>query len=59
MKYKTYKISLLGCDDTTEFDMELTDTEVELLKKVAAKSEETSEYKCMPTMDIELLGDTP
>ena len=55
--YKTYKISLMGCDDTTEFNMELTKKQAALLGLVASKSKETSEYQCMPIMEIELLGD--
>ena len=57
MKYKTYKISLIGCDDVTEFDMKLTQAQAALLGVVASKSEETSKYRCMPIMEIELLGD--
>lgn len=55
--YKTYKISLIGCDDSTEFNMELTKKQAVLLGVVASKSKETSEYPCMPVMEIKLLGD--
>jgi len=55
--YKTYKISLIGCDNETEFNMKLTKEQAVLLGVVASKSEETSEYPCMPVMEIELLGD--
>ena len=48
-----YKIWLHGCDDSTGFEMELLESELELLIKVAKLSEETSEYGCMPTMAIE------
>lgn len=54
----TYEIALCGCDDATIFYMELTQSEYELLKKVAEKSKETSTYGCMPTMEIEL-NDNP
>ena len=57
MKYKTYKILLIGCDDETEFNMKLTKKQAALLRVVASKSEETSEYSCMPVMKIKLLGD--
>jgi hypothetical protein len=59
VKYKTYKIALIGCDDLTEFEMKLTETQAVLLGVVASKSKETSEYTCMPIMEIKLLGDTP
>lgn len=49
----TYVIRLSGCDDETEFKMCLTNSEYELLKKVAEKSQETSTYICMPKMFVE------
>ena len=55
MKYKkTYVITLEGCDDETVFKMDLTEGEVILLKKVAAKANETSTYGCMPRMYVYL-----
>lgn len=56
MKNK-YHITLIGCDDDTPFDMELTEQEAELLKRVCALSKETSEYGCMPIMTCELVGE--
>ena len=47
---KKYEIVLDGCDDSTKFEMELTNEEFELLKKISAKSNEASEYCCMPRM---------
>ena len=47
---KTYEIVLDGCDDSTKFEMELTNEEFELLEKVSAKSNEASKYCCMPRM---------
>ena len=53
MNKKLYEIHLVGCDiDETVFEMELTDEEHELLKKVSDKSVETSMYDCMPRMSI-------
>lgn len=52
-----YKISLWGCDDYTQFTMELTDQEADLIKRVADKSEATSSYGCMPTLTIEEVKD--
>ena len=48
-----YVITLCGCDDYTEFVMELTKEEAQLLKRVCKLSEETSTYGCMPTMTLE------
>lgn len=49
----TYEIQLSGCDDATVFYMDLTDSEYNLLKKVAEKANETSTYMCMPRMFVE------
>lgn len=50
---KKYEISLVGCDDETFFEMELTEGEFNLLNRVSELSKETSEYRCMPKMYIE------
>ena len=47
---KKYIIVMDGCDDSTKFEMELTNEEFELLNKVSAKSNEASKYCCMPRM---------
>jgi len=49
-----YRISVCGCDDSTHFDMELTQKEYQLIKKVAILCTEKSEYNCMPTMEIKI-----
>ena len=51
-----YNILLIGCDDTTEFEMSLTDQEYKLLQKVSEISEGTSSYQCMPVMSVEQKG---
>lgn len=48
-----YTITLDGCDDSTVFEMLLTDEEYELLKRVSKKANETSTYGCMPRMFVE------
>lgn len=53
MNKKLYEITLNGCDDDTVFDMELTDVEYELLRRVSEKANETSTYCCMPRMYVE------
>jgi hypothetical protein len=49
---KTYRICLDGCDDSTCFDIDLTDDELEVVKKLEKLSKETSTYGCMPTLEI-------
>lgn len=46
------RIRLSGCDESTQFDMDLDDDEAALLERVAARSREVSEYDCMPTMTV-------
>jgi len=50
-----YKITLIGCDDQTEFEMDLTEDEFALVMRICDISVQTSVYTCMPTMQIELL----
>ncbi|MBO5870804.1 MAG: hypothetical protein J6Q89_08655 [Clostridia bacterium] len=48
-----YIIELRGCDDVTEFEMDINYTyDLDVLKKVAKKSQETSTYSCQPKMFI-------
>jgi len=49
---KSYLISVMGCDDTTTFYMQLTDREAKLVKLLAEKCTEASTYGCMPTMMV-------
>ena len=57
MDRKKYQIKLRGCDANTIMEFELSDTEVELLKKVAQKSEEVSVTWCMPELEIREYSD--
>ena len=45
-----YIIELVGCDDTTEFTMDIDECDIDILKEVAKKSQETSTYQCQPKM---------
>ena len=54
METKKYTISVHGCDDSTIIFEELTKEELEFLKHIQTKVNETSTYGCMPTMEIEL-----
>ena len=51
-------VSIDGCDDSTQFEIDLSESEYEFLKRIAEISEETSTYGCMPTMTVRkvLLG---
>lgn len=40
------QVQLEGCDDSTWFEMDVTDAEREFLGRVAATACETSEYGC-------------
>ena len=54
METKKYTISVHGCDDSTIIFEELTKEELEFLRHIQSKVNETSTYGCMPTMEIEL-----
>lgn len=56
MEKKMYKIGLIGCDDSTYIDIELSDAEFELMKRISALSEQESSYQCMPTMSVRLIN---
>lgn len=48
----TVEISLIGCHETTSFNIKCTYKEFEFLKKIANKSIHVSKYECMPTMKV-------
>jgi hypothetical protein len=50
---EVYKITINGCDDYTEFVMNLTDDEAILLQKLSTLSRTYSSYPCQPTLTIE------
>ena len=49
-------VYLWGCDDTTEFTIDVTQKEIELLERLSKKSKEVSTYACMPTFSYQLEG---
>ena len=51
---KKYEIELIGCDDTTEFIMSLSEDEFKTLKKISYRSHQVSTYECKPILNIEL-----
>lgn len=48
----TCEIRLSGCDDRTRFRMDLDTAEIALLQRVAAASEQASQFSCQPRMAI-------
>lgn len=48
-----YEVSVDGCDDSTTIRQELTFEEYEFLNTIAEKITNTSNYGCMPTMQVE------
>ena len=52
---KKYRILVHGCDDSTIIEKELTEDELKTIQLVAKEVTETSEYECMPTMEVEEL----
>lgn len=50
---KRYRIGVHGCDDSTCFDIELTDEEANGVSKIAERSEQVSTYGCMPIVEIQ------
>ncbi len=48
------RLNVNGCDDSTCFDIDVTESELEFLEKIVEKCNSTSTYGCMPTMDIEV-----
>ena len=47
-----YKLSVIGCDDTTEVKLDLTTAEKEFLYTLCDLVNETSTGCCMPTMEL-------
>lgn len=49
---KKYHIENCGCDDTTEFDIELTDEELATAIKIFEANNKEASYGCMPDIRI-------
>lgn len=47
------RVSIIGCDDSTVFDLDVNSDELEFLKRICAKSKEVSTYGCQPIIEIE------
>lgn len=46
-------ICLRGCDDSTRFEMELNEAQLEFLKEISKRSREMFDYGCMPALWVE------
>ena len=46
-------IQVRGCDDTTQFFIDLTEQEIEFIKRLAAITGKFSTYQCMPTIAVD------
>ena len=53
MNKKVYKITLQGCDDYTDFIMNLSEEESELIYRLSTLSKMYSTYGCQPVLNIE------
>ncbi len=49
---KKYLIENNGCDDTTRFEIELTDEELKTVIKFIQANNKASKYQCQPEIDI-------
>jgi len=49
---KKYLIENNGCDDTTRFEIELTDEELKTVIKFIKANNDKSDYGCLPNIDI-------
>ena len=48
-----YKISISGCDDVTDFEMELNEDQFKTVYTLATLSHKNSSYGCQPVVKIE------
>lgn len=49
---KKYHIENRGCDDTTEFDIELTDEELKTVIRLFEANNKEADYGCKPSIYI-------
>lgn len=46
------RIILVGCDDSTAVEMDVTPEELEFLENLQREVNDTSSYVCMPRLDL-------
>ena len=56
MEKRKYLISLIGCDDATYLEKELSAEEYQFLYNLSKEINKNSAYGCQPTMEIGLEG---
>lgn len=49
-------INNYGCDDYTEFEMVVNDSELEVIKRFVELNNQNSEYGCQPKIEIEVIA---
>jgi len=49
------KLTLSGCDDNTDIEVELNQMELDLMQDIAKRFTMASQVKCQPTMHVHLL----
>lgn len=56
--YRIMKIELqlVGCDDTTVWEKEITGEQFDFLSQITEESKEHSKYGCMPTLKFKILN---
>ena len=54
MEKKKYLISLVGCDDATYLEKELSAAEYQFLYNLSKEINENSSYNCQPQIDVRL-----
>jgi hypothetical protein len=47
-----FEIRLKGCDETNQFVVDLTEAGADAARRIAAASQESSNYSCEPVMTI-------
>lgn len=47
-----YDITLHGCDDSTTITLDVAPGQHELVQRIAAATEQASQFSCMPTMTV-------
>ena len=59
MNKEVYKITLQGCDDYTEFIMNLSSEESDVIYRLSSLSKMYSTYCCQPVLKIEPTDNPP
>lgn len=50
---KKVKVNIIGCDDTTIFNLSVNESEFKFLEKISKISINTSQYDCQPVIEFE------